>query len=61
LTDEELAIGNGHPAEDVGTGRPGFDVPASRRVEPVMNEIREVIERKAALLETGDVKAVLAH
>ena len=26
-----------------------------------MNEIREVIERKAALLETGDAKAVLSH
>ena len=26
-----------------------------------MNEIRDVIEGKAALLETGDVKAVLAH
>jgi ketosteroid isomerase-like protein len=26
-----------------------------------MNEIRDVIERKAALLETGDVKAVLSH
>ena len=26
-----------------------------------MNEIREVIERKAALLETGDVEAVLSH
>ena len=26
-----------------------------------MNEIREVIEGKAALLETGDVKAILSH
>ncbi|MEU4235719.1 nuclear transport factor 2 family protein [Actinoplanes sp. NPDC026619] len=26
-----------------------------------MNEIREVIEGKAALLETGDAKAVLSH
>ncbi|MEU4563165.1 nuclear transport factor 2 family protein [Actinoplanes sp. NPDC023936] len=26
-----------------------------------MNEIREVIERKAALLETGDAEAVLSH
>ncbi|GIE29416.1 hypothetical protein Ait01nite_024610 [Actinoplanes italicus] len=26
-----------------------------------MNEIREVIERKAALLETGDAKAILSY
>ena len=26
-----------------------------------MNEIREVIERRAALLQTGDAKAILAH
>ncbi|MEU8662577.1 hypothetical protein [Actinoplanes philippinensis] len=26
-----------------------------------MNEIQEVIERKAALLETGDAKAILSH
>ena len=26
-----------------------------------MNEIREVIERKAALLETGDAKGIMAH
>lgn len=26
-----------------------------------MNEIREVVERKAALLETGDVKAILSY
>ncbi|MBG0562641.1 YybH family protein [Actinoplanes aureus] len=26
-----------------------------------MNEIQEVVERKAALLETGDAKAILSH
>src|SRR3954468_17870071 len=48
-------------ARDVEPGRPGFDTPARRKVKPIMNEIREVIERKAALLETGDVKAIMSH